>query len=60
VIRLLEPDRAALRLPAEQPAAIVLGMLLGRRGAPGGAETPIDTMVDVLLHGVIGTAAGAR
>jgi AcrR family transcriptional regulator len=60
VIRLLEPDRASLRLPAEQLAAVFLGMLFGRRGAPGGAETPMETLVDVFLHGVIDTAAGAR
>jgi AcrR family transcriptional regulator len=60
VIRLLEPDRASLRLSAEQLATIFLGILFGRRGAPGSAETPIDTMVDVFLHGVVDTAAGAR
>ncbi|MGC1210907.1 MAG: TetR/AcrR family transcriptional regulator [Micromonospora sp.] len=60
VIRLLEPDRAALRLPVEQLAVIFLGILIGRRGAPGGAETPVETLVDVFLHGVVDVAAGAR
>ncbi|MGC5023018.1 TetR/AcrR family transcriptional regulator [Micromonospora sp. DT47] len=60
VIRLLEPDRASLRLPPEQLAVIFLGILFGRRGAPGGAETPTETLVDVFLHGVVDTAAGAR
>ncbi|MFG1837367.1 TetR/AcrR family transcriptional regulator [Micromonospora sp. NPDC049175] len=57
VIRLLEPDRAVLRLPVEQLAAIFLGILMGRRGAPGDAETRVETLVDVLLHGVVDTAA---
>ncbi|MEV6849075.1 TetR/AcrR family transcriptional regulator [Actinoplanes sp. NPDC051411] len=52
VIRLLEPDRATLRLPVEELAVVFLGMLFGRRGAPGG-ETPIETLVDVFLHGVV-------
>lgn len=60
VVRLLEPDRASLRLPAEQLAAVFLGMLFGGRGVPGGVETSIETMVDVFLHGVIGTTAGAE
>ncbi|PWR15947.1 hypothetical protein DKT69_08265 [Micromonospora sicca] len=59
MIRLLEPDRAALRLPVEQLAVIFLGILMGRRGATGGAETPIETLVDVFLHGVVDTAAAA-
>lgn len=53
VIRLLEPDRAALRLPAEQLAVIFLGLLFSRRGTPGAAATPIETLVDVFLHGVL-------
>jgi hypothetical protein len=32
-------------------------MLFGRRGAPGG-EAPIETLVDVFLHGVLDQAAG--
>ncbi|MGC5289229.1 TetR/AcrR family transcriptional regulator [Micromonospora sp. DT231] len=59
VIRLLEPDRAALRLPVEELAAVLLGMLFGRRGAPGG-EIPIETLVDVFLHGVVDGREGAR
>jgi AcrR family transcriptional regulator len=58
VLRLLEPDRAALRLPADELAVIFLGMLFGRRGAPGGPATPVDTLVDVFLHGVVGAPAG--
>ncbi|RSM58143.1 TetR family transcriptional regulator [Actinoplanes sp. ATCC 53533] len=60
VVRLLEPDRASLRLPAEQLAAVFLGMLFGGRGVPGGVETSIETLVDVFLHGVIDAAAGAE
>ncbi|MEU4164975.1 helix-turn-helix domain-containing protein [Actinoplanes sp. NPDC026670] len=52
VVRLLEPDRAALRLPIEQLAAVFLSMLFSRRGAPA-ADTPIETLVDIFLHGVI-------
>jgi AcrR family transcriptional regulator len=59
VIRLLEPDRAALRLPVEELAVVFLGMLFGRRGAPGG-ETPIETLVDVFLHGVVDGRTAAR
>ncbi|MGC5289608.1 hypothetical protein [Micromonospora sp. DT231] len=59
VIRLLEPDRAALRLPVEQLAVIFLGILMPRRGATGGAETPIETLVDVFLHGVVEVDAPA-
>jgi AcrR family transcriptional regulator len=55
VIRLLEPDRAALRLPVEELATVFLGLLFGRRGAPIGGETTMDTLVDVFLHGVLGT-----
>jgi AcrR family transcriptional regulator len=60
VTRLLEPDRAALRLPAEQLAAVFLGMLFGRRGTPGGTETSTETLVDVFLHGVFDRPSGAR
>ena len=60
VIRLLEPDRASLRLPAEQLATIFLGLLFGGRGARAGVETPLETLVDVFLHGVIEPAAGAQ
>ena len=60
VVRLLEPDRASLRLPAEQLAAIFLGMLFGGRGIPGGVETSVETLVDVFLHGVIDNAAGTQ
>jgi AcrR family transcriptional regulator len=59
VIRLLEPDRAALRLPVEELAVVFLGMLFGRRGTLGG-ETPLETLVDVFLHGVVDGRAGAR
>lgn len=52
VIRLLEPDRDALRLPVEQLAAVFLGMLFSRPGAPA-ADTPIETLVDIFLHGVV-------
>ncbi len=59
VIRLLEPDRAMLRLPVEELAVVFLGMLFGRRGTLGG-ETPIETLVDVFLHGVVDGRTGAR
>ncbi|MFG1955689.1 TetR/AcrR family transcriptional regulator [Micromonospora sp. NPDC048830] len=58
VIRLLEPDRAALRLPVENLAVVFLGMLFGRRGL--GGEIPTETLVDVFLHGVVDGRAGAR
>ncbi|WP_433795600.1 TetR/AcrR family transcriptional regulator [Actinoplanes sp. CA-252034] len=56
VVRLLEPDRAALRLPVEQLAAVFLSTLFSRRGAPA-ADTPIETLVDIFLHGVVTTEA---
>ncbi|MEU7926394.1 TetR/AcrR family transcriptional regulator [Micromonospora sp. NPDC049801] len=59
VIRLLEPDRAALRLPIEQLAVIFLGILMARRGGHGSAEIPVETLVDVFLHGVVGPASAA-
>ncbi|WFE38231.1 TetR/AcrR family transcriptional regulator [Micromonospora sp. WMMD998] len=59
VIRLLEPDRAALRLPVEQLAVVFLGILMGRRGGHGDAETPVETLVDVFLHGVVDPASAA-
>jgi AcrR family transcriptional regulator len=58
VVRLLEPDRAALRLPIEQLAAVFLGMLFTRRGAPA-AGTPTETLVDIFLHGVVATEAAS-
>ncbi|MDG4807587.1 TetR/AcrR family transcriptional regulator [Micromonospora sp. WMMD1120] len=59
VMRLLEPDRATLRLPVEQLAAIFLGILMGRRGGHGGTETSVETLVDVFLHGVVDPASAA-
>ncbi|MEU5567632.1 TetR/AcrR family transcriptional regulator [Micromonospora musae] len=59
VIRLLEPDRAGLRLPIEELAVIFLAMLFPGRGASGGTETRIETLVDVFLHGVVGNPASA-
>ncbi|BEL07414.1 TetR/AcrR family transcriptional regulator [Actinoplanes sichuanensis] len=58
VIRLLEPDRAALRLPVEQLAAVFLSMLFSRRGAPV-ADTPTETLVDIFLHGVVTPGAAS-
>lgn len=58
VVRLLEPDRAALRMPAEQLAVIFLGLLFGGRGVPGGMETELETLVDVFLHGVVAAPPG--
>ena len=59
VIRLLEPDRAGLRLPVEHLAVIFLGMLFGRPGTPGAAETPVETLIDVFLYGVMAVGADA-
>jgi AcrR family transcriptional regulator len=53
VIRLLEPDRASLRLPPERLAGIFLDLLFSRRGTPGGGQAPIETLVDVFLHGAV-------
>ncbi|MEU4244611.1 TetR family transcriptional regulator [Actinoplanes sp. NPDC026619] len=59
VIRLLEPDRDNLRLPLEQVAAIFLGLLFPRRGTPAATDTPIETLVDVFLHGAAGERPAA-
>lgn len=50
VVRLLEPDRDKLRLPVDKVAALFLGMLFPRPVA-GGAETSVETLVDVFLYG---------
>lgn len=49
---LVEPDRAALRLPPERVASIFLGMLFTQLhiGAEGADIGPVE-LVDVLLHG---------
>ncbi|GAA2640483.1 TetR/AcrR family transcriptional regulator [Paractinoplanes durhamensis] len=53
ILRLLEPDRATLRLPPEQLADVFLAMLFPQRGVPGGAYVPVETIVDVFLNGVL-------
>ncbi|MFI0729142.1 TetR/AcrR family transcriptional regulator [Streptomyces sp. NPDC021225] len=51
---LVEPDRAALRLPPERVASIFLGMLFTQLhfGAEGADADPVE-FVDVLLHGTL-------
>ncbi|MGY0059056.1 TetR/AcrR family transcriptional regulator [Streptomyces sp. LZ34] len=51
---LVEPDRAALRLPPERVASIFLGMLFTQLhfGAEGADVDPVE-FVDVLLHGTL-------
>ncbi|MEU5611268.1 helix-turn-helix domain-containing protein [Streptomyces sparsogenes] len=51
---LVEPDRAALRLPPERVASIFLGMLFTQLhfGAEGAEADPAE-FVDVLLHGTL-------
>ncbi|MES4900958.1 MULTISPECIES: helix-turn-helix domain-containing protein [unclassified Streptomyces] len=51
---LVEPDRAALRLPPERVASIFLGMLFTQLhfGAEGADVDPVE-LVDVLLHGTL-------
>ncbi|OMI39657.1 putative transcriptional regulator, TetR family protein [Streptomyces sparsogenes DSM 40356] len=53
---LVEPDRAALRLPPERVASIFLGMLFTQLhfGAEGAEADPAE-FVDVLLHGTLRT-----
>jgi AcrR family transcriptional regulator len=53
VIRLLEPDQAALRLPADRLATVFLGLLGSGRGVPGEPSVPMETLVDVFLHGAV-------
>ncbi|MDT0344268.1 TetR/AcrR family transcriptional regulator [Streptomyces litchfieldiae] len=52
VTELIEPDRAALRLPPGKVAAVFLGMLFTQlRDEPADADPTPAELVDVLLHG---------
>lgn len=59
IVELLEPDREALRLPAEKVAALFLGSLFSqlRSGSLGEDDSPtpaeLAELADVLLHGVL-------
>jgi AcrR family transcriptional regulator len=56
IAELLEPDRAALRLPPERLAGVLVGMLfLGRRlpGTEDDTELSTTTLVDLFLHGAL-------
>ncbi|MBB5963792.1 TetR/AcrR family transcriptional regulator [Planomonospora venezuelensis] len=59
VTELIEPDRAALRLEPETIASVFLGMLSPSRPASGQAGPSPQTIVDVLLHGVLAHGAFA-
>jgi AcrR family transcriptional regulator len=56
VAAVLEPDAAALRLPADDIAGVVLGivMALGRGGGwdTGAASITTDGLADLILHGI--------
>jgi AcrR family transcriptional regulator len=56
IAELLGPDRSALRLPPEQLAGVLVGMLfLGRRlpGAEDETELSTPMLVDLFLHGAL-------
>jgi AcrR family transcriptional regulator len=57
IIRLLGPDREAFRLPVDQLTDIFLALLVPGRTVPGGPHIPTETLVDVFLHGVVGSPA---
>lgn len=49
---LFEPDADTLRLPPDQLASIFMGYLFAR-ARPDGAELPIESTVDIFLHGAV-------
>jgi|UPI0008329832 AcrR family transcriptional regulator len=57
VVRLLEPDRDALRLPPERVATLFMTLVTGRAGGPTGPlpSAPLDSadLIDTLLNGVL-------
>jgi hypothetical protein len=48
---LLEPDAAALRLPVEQLAAVLLTQLFARHRPIAGGELTVEQHVDLFLNG---------
>ena len=61
VVELLEPDRAALRLPPAKVAALFIGSLFAqlRSGSLGEDDSPTPAeLADVLLHGVLARPGG--
>lgn len=65
VADLFEPDRDSLRLPAEQAAAIFLGLLFMRPRSGASPDLSTEDLVRVFLHGALangtddGTTAAA-
>jgi AcrR family transcriptional regulator len=54
VLELLEPDAAALRLPAETATDAFLGMFFGRGSGPrGDTSATTEELVDLFLHGAL-------
>ena len=59
VTDLFEPDRETLRLPAEQAAAIFLGLLFMRPRSGASPQPSTEALVQVFLHGALANAGGA-
>ncbi|MGI5349810.1 TetR/AcrR family transcriptional regulator [Streptomyces sp. CA-250714] len=57
VAELLEPDKEALRLPAEQIAAVFLGLLFAQPRVDDEPTIAVRELVDVFLNGALATSA---
>ncbi|MFE2292537.1 TetR/AcrR family transcriptional regulator [Streptomyces sp. NPDC059452] len=60
VAELLEPDRDALRLPADQVAALFLGLLFTRPRPEEETRLTAQQLADVFLHGALSRTEGER
>ena len=54
---LFEPERDRLRLPADQLAAMFMGLVFGRARPPVETAASVEDYVDVFLHGALGKGA---
>jgi AcrR family transcriptional regulator len=59
VAELLEPDKDNLRLPAEQIAAIFLGLLFTQPRGEEEAQLSAEELVEVFLNGALSAPAGS-
>ncbi|MGW5363996.1 TetR/AcrR family transcriptional regulator [Actinopolymorpha pittospori] len=59
VTDLFEPDRETLRLPAEEAAAIFLGLLFMRPRSGGSPQPSTEAIVQVFLYGALTDGTGA-
>lgn len=57
---LLEPDKAALRRPPEQIAALFIGLLFTQPRTEDGPDLTSQELVEVFLHGALSGAPSER